>query len=596
LKASGNEGSEVYTKLEKEIAVAEQKLKTLGTTAAQTSKSFTEKMAEFGLAAQGVQQITSAFEKFLVPYQEFDKQLRNIGTLGVKNFEEFREAPIDIAVKVPDTVAGVTEGIYNAISAGAIKVVNGVADIEVGMKFVEQASKLAVAGLTDTNSAIKSLAANLNAYGVSTEQAERFSDILFNTVNNGVTTIPELNASLSNVIPTAASFGVAFEQVSAAIATMTQHGVPTAQATTQIRAALVELAKPGVALAPIMQKAGVSLESLQKEGFQISMKKLGEAMEEAGLRANQVFSSVEAAGAALALSGKNADKYANILNTYSTDAIGSTQRAFDIANEGIGVKIQGILNQIKASFFKFFNFVGDSFTSVLSLSNQIAPMVMTFGQLGNMLPIDKIKGQLSGISSGFIGLIKNAENTGGVLKGLSLKMQDSGGILAKLGPAITNPWVLGIGAAVAGLTLFLTQTDKGSAILERLGDIAEDIFQKAQPAINGFLEMGEEVIDYLMVLGEYFYELLITPIEISISIISEIINGLLSFAGVSDTSANAFNNLGDVFKFVGKIIGTVADTFQMVIYAIRIAKEYVIGFISAVPELFSVFLDMPSIT
>lgn len=591
LKSSGQEGSEAYKKLEKEIEITEKKLKTLGISATETGKSFTEKMANFGLAVQGVQQITGAFEKFLVPYQEFDKQLRNIGTLGVKNFEEFRDAAIDIATKVPDTVAGVTEGIYNAISAGAIKVVDGVADIEGGIKFVEQASKLAVAGLTDTNSAIKSLAANLNAYGESTEQAERYSDILFNTVNNGVTTIPELNASLSNVIPTAASFGVAFEQVTAAIATMTQQGVPTAQATTQIRAALVELAKPGAELSKIMQKANVSLESLQKEGLQITMKKLGEVMEEAGLKANQVFSSVEAASAALALSGKNAEKFANILQTYTTDAIGSTQRAFDIANEGIGVKVQGILNQIEASFFKFFNVVGDGFTTVLSVSNQIAPVVMSFGQLGNLLPIDKIKGQIASISTSFVSLIKNADATGGILKGLSIKMQESGGILAKLGPAITNPWVLGIGAALAGLTLYLTQTEKGKQILERWGEAAKELWNKAQPVINAFLDAGEEFINYLIKIGEFVYEMLITPTEIAISIISEIVNAIYDLVGVSNESSNAFQNLREVLKLIGKYFETAANGVQILIYSIRVAKDFVIGFIESIPELFSVLMD-----
>ena len=591
LKNSGKQGSEAYNKLEQEIAQAEKKLKSMGMTAQATGKSFGEKMATFGLAVQGVQQITDAFERFIGPYKEFDKQLRNIGTLGVKNFEEFRDKAIELASGVPDTVAGVTEGIYNAISAGAIKVTNGIADVAGGMGFVEQASKLAVAGLTDTNAAIKSLAANLNAYGESMDQAERYSDILFNTVNNGVTTIPELNASLSNVIPTAASFGVSFEQVTAAIATMTQQGVPTAQATTQIRAALVELAKPGATLAPIMEKAGVSLDSLQKDGLQVSLEKLGQAMSETGLRANQVFSSVEAAGAALALSGDNAEKFADVLSTYTTDAIGSTQRAFDIANEGIGVKVQGVLNKIEAGFFKFFGAVGDGFTQMLALSNQIAPMVMTFGQIGNIIPADKIKSQLSGISGQFTSLFKNANKTGGILKGISAQMQSSGGILAKLGPMITNPWVLGTAAAVAGITLFLTKTEKGQQILERWGDSAEELWNRAQPAIQGFLDMGEEVVGYLIKYGELIFEMLIAPVEIAISYVTTIIETFLSLIGVSNESAGTFQNLGDVLKLIGNYFETAAKGVQIMIYAVRTAKDYVIGFVEAIPELFSVLMD-----
>jgi TP901 family phage tail tape measure protein len=354
-------------------------------------QSFGSKALQFSGVIYSVQAITGAFERFLGPYKEFDKQLRNIGTLGVKNFEGFRNAAIDLAKEVPDTVAGVTNSIYNAISAGAIKVVDGNADIAGGMELIKTASQLSVAGLTDTNSAVKGLAANLNAYGESMDQATRYSDILFNTVNNGVTTIPELNASLANVVPTAAAFGVSFEQVNAAIATMTKQGVPTAQATTKIRSALVELSKPGANLKKIMDAAGVSLASLRQEGLQVTFEKLGKAMDTAGVSANQVFSRVEGATAALALGGKHAKDFADILATYTTDAIGSTQRAFDIANEGIGVGVQGWLNQIEAAFFKAFNVIGDGATAALAFANQLAPIAVSFAAIGQVIPTGAIK-------------------------------------------------------------------------------------------------------------------------------------------------------------------------------------------------------------
>ncbi len=346
-----------------------------------------QKAFAFNQIVQSIQLVTGAFEQFLGPYREFDKQLKKIGTLGVKNFEDFRSKAIELAADVPDTVAGVTEAVYNAISAGAINVdSNGIADVAGGMKFIETSSKLAVAGLTDTNSAVKSLSANISAYGDSFENASKYSDILFNTVNKGVTTIPELNSSLANVIPTAASMKIPFEEVTAAIATMTKQGIPTAQATTQIRQAMVELSKPGETLANVMKKAGVSLKSIKEEGFQVSLEKIGIAMANAGQSATQVFGSVEAANAVLALSGENAKGYADILATYLTDAAGSTQRAFDVANTGIGVQIQGIMNKIEAVAFKAFGAVGDGVTILLGAANQIAPLAMTFAGLGSIIP------------------------------------------------------------------------------------------------------------------------------------------------------------------------------------------------------------------
>ncbi|HOK14238.1 MAG TPA: phage tail tape measure protein, partial [Candidatus Kapabacteria bacterium] len=459
------------------------------------------------------------------------------------------------------------------------------------MVFVETASKLATAGLTSTQDAVNGLTSVMNAYGIEAQHASEVADIFFNTVNVGKTTIPELNASLANVIPTAAAFGIEFKQVGAAIATMTKQGTPTAQATTQIRAALTELAKPGATLAPIMQKAGVSLDSLKKDGLQESLKKIGIALEEAGKSATQVFSSVEAAGAVMLLSGKNAqmaaDDYIEVANS-----VGTTEEAFKVASEGIEVKTKIMLNSIQAGFNNLMQTIGSTGQTVLSASTQLAPLITSFAGLGQIIPVDKIKEQISGISSEFTSLIKNAESTGGVIKGLSLKMQESGGILAKLGPAIANPWVLGIGAAVAGLTLYLTKTEKGKQILERWGDSAKELWNKAQPVIDAFLDAGEEFINYLIKIGEFIYEMLISPIEIAISFIVELINTIfVDLVGASNESSKAFLNLGEALKLIGKYLEMTAKGVQVLIYLVRIAKDFVLGFIESIPELFSVLMD-----
>ncbi|MBE2189190.1 MAG: phage tail tape measure protein [Candidatus Kapabacteria bacterium] len=589
LKASGNEGSEAYNKLQKEISEAEAKLVQLDSTSKNT-KTIGDRMATFGMAVQGIEQLTSTLNSFQEPFIELDKQVRNIGTLGVKNFQEFASAATNLSTTVPDSAGEIAQGVYDAISAGTIKVKDGFADVTEGMVFVETASKLATAGLTSTQDAVNGLTSVMNAYGIEAGRSSEVADIFFGAVNVGKTTIPELNASLANVIPTAAAFEVEFKQVAAAIATMTKQGTPTAQATTQIRAALTELAKPGATLAPIMQKAGVSLDSLKKDGLQESLKKIGGAIEDAGKSATQIFSSVEAAGAVMLLSGKNAqmaaDDYIAVANS-----IGTTEEAFKVASEGIGVKTKIMLNSIQAGFNNLMETIGSTGQTVLSASTQLAPLITSFAGLGQIIPVDKIKGQISGISSGFTSLIKNAESTGGVIKGLSSKMQESSGILAKLGPAIANPWVLGIGAAVAGLTLYLTKTEKGKQILERWGDSAKELWNKAQPVIDSFLDAGEEFINYLIKIGEFVFEMLITPIEIAISFVSEIVNAIIDLVGVSNESSNAFQNLGEALKLIGKYFEMTAKGVQVLIYSVRIAKDFVLGFIESIPELFSVLMD-----
>lgn len=380
-------------------------------------------LLRFDAINSAIDRVSSSIGSFIGPYKEFDTQLKNIGTLGVKNFEDFRNAAIDLAADLPDTVSGVTESVYNAISAGAITVTDGFADVGQGMKFVESAAKLAVAGLTDTNAAVQGLASVTNAYGTDILQPAEAADILFSTVKNGVTTIEQLNGSLSNVVPVAASLGVGFDQVGGAIATLTKSGTPTAQATTQIRAALTELAKPGKELARVMNEAGVSLETLKQDGLQVTIQKLGQGMDSLGLSAFQTFSSVEAIGAALNLAGEGA---LTDLEAIRADA-GAVEGAYEIASQGIAVKVQGLLNQIEAVAFKAFGALGDGAVVAVDAVSQIAPIVSTFAGLKDVIPsglFDPIAGSAKSVVETVTGSLSQMPKIAGdAIKNVSASLQ-----------------------------------------------------------------------------------------------------------------------------------------------------------------------------
>ncbi|MCO5250679.1 MAG: phage tail tape measure protein [Candidatus Kapabacteria bacterium] len=589
MKGTGKEGTDTYKKLEKEIAKAEKQLKTLKDT--NKSIDFGNKVFQFNQLTDTVHKITSAFGQFITPYKDFDKQLRNIGTLGVQNFEEFRTKAIDLASGVPDTVAGVTEGIYNAISAGAIQVTDGIADVAGGMVFVEQASKLAVAGLTDTNAAIKGLAAVTNAYGTDVLSAGKAADVLFGTVKNGVTTVPELNASLSQVVPIAAAAGFSFEQVGAAIATLTKQGVPTAQAATQIRGAIAELLKPGAQLKQVMTEAGVSLETLERDGLQETMRKIGIAMDSMGTDAANTFSSIESIQFALAATGKNALKASLDLASIK-DSAGSVEEAYAIASEGIGVKAQGILNQVEAFAFKIFGKLGDSSVVFLDTVNSLAPTVTTFAGLANVIPVDKIASQVKSVSTQFGSLIKNADGFGGALKGISGKLAQSGGIIGKIGPMAFNPWVLGSAAAIGAVTLFLTKTDKGQQLLAKGTLLLQNLMQKLAPIFEGLLDIGESYIDVLLKWGEILFEYFITPYEVAYELIVSFIDTILELTGSSLEGASSAESMGLAFQHMGQVIGTVADSLNGILMYIKNVKEYVIGFARGMPEILGALFEI----
>lgn len=129
-----------------------------------------------------------------------------------------------------------------------------------------------------------------------------------------ITTIEEMNSTLSNVLPTAASLKIGFEEIAAAMATMTSNKIPTAQATTQLRQALAELAKEGTSADKVFREiAGESFSRFIEKGGQ--MVDAFDLLERAARNNNKtlydIFGSVEAAGAVLNLTGDNLDKFRN---------------------------------------------------------------------------------------------------------------------------------------------------------------------------------------------------------------------------------------------------------------------------------------------
>ena len=103
---------------------------------------------------------------------------------------------------------------------------------------LEIAAKAAVGGVTDTRTAADGLTSIMNAYKIEVGQAANVSDKMFTAVKLGKTNFAEISASISQVAPLAASFGVSIDDVLAALATLTKSGTPTAQAMTQIRSAI----------------------------------------------------------------------------------------------------------------------------------------------------------------------------------------------------------------------------------------------------------------------------------------------------------------------------------------------------------------------
>ncbi|HGT1701469.1 TPA: phage tail tape measure protein [Clostridioides difficile] len=222
------------------------------------------------------------------------------------------------------------ESLYNALSSG-IPVTK---DMDSAMDFMTKNAKLSKAGFTDIDTAVTATAKVLNAYKMDVSETDRVHKIMMQTQNKGITTVGELGATLAQVTPTASAMSFSFEQVGASLANMTAQGTPTAQATTQLNSLLAELGKSGtVANKSLLDAtkgtkyAGKSFKELMQAG--VPLNEILNLMDGSAKKNKKslidMFGSIEAGKAALALSGQNSEQYTNNLKAMSTqaDVVGS---------------------------------------------------------------------------------------------------------------------------------------------------------------------------------------------------------------------------------------------------------------------------------
>lgn len=299
---------------------------------------------------------------------DFESAMREVNTmmgLSQTEFKDFSKEVQTLAADLGVDAVDSANALYQAISAGVPK--------ENVLEFLEVATKAAIGGITDTVTAVDGLTTVLNAFKLPISEAQKVADIMFTTVKGGKTTFEELSASLFQVAPIAAASGVKFEEVAAALATMTKQGVPTSVATTQLRQAMVSLQKPTKEMAEVINSLGY-------ESGQVMMQELGLAdtlniLRDASGGSNEMlmkmFGSVEAGQAVLSLTGDNAAMFAEDLEAMK-DSAGAATDAFEEMEQSTSRQ----MNKLKASFKDVMITVGTTLLPVLSsLVEKIKPVI-----------------------------------------------------------------------------------------------------------------------------------------------------------------------------------------------------------------------------
>lgn len=433
---------------------------------------------------------------------DFNKGFTEVATLlpdlDRGEIDKLRKDILAFAKETGTTATDAVGSLYQAISAGVAQ--------ENAIDFLRTASEAAIGGVTNLETAVDGMTSVVNAYGKEALSAQQASDIMFTAVKLGKTDFEQLSKRLFNVIPTAASLGVKFEDVAASLAVMTAQGVPTSVATTQMRQAFVELSKTGTKLADgINDLTGKSFTELIAEGKTSSqiMDELRKSMDDQAFR--NLFSSVEAMNAALALTGPNAAKVQSSLEEMNK-ASGSTNKAFETVAATTGFQMNRALNGFKISMIE----IGQKILPLVTqaLENFIIPALDKFSAWFKENEI-AIKHAVEKIGEGIAEFVKSFR-TGldaimPILKGffgfiLDNKVAMVAAIVA-IGAAIASalgPFGLAALAITGIIAAFGFMKDNWKTILEGMAKIFDKVWEGILKAFKGYINIYITGLNFLI--------------------------------------------------------------------------------------------------
>ena len=450
-------------KLEKEMkkfgSVAKQKLAAVG----ESFKAFGKKIGNIGttLTTKVTVPIVAGFTAATKGALDFEDGLAKAYTIAdesVVSIDEMRQGLLDLSNDSGKSVGDLTESLYQALSASV--------DTGDALDFVRRATNLAKAGFLDTAGSVDVLTTIINAYGYSAKDAEKISDELVKTQNDGKTSVNELAQSLGNVIPTASALHVPLEQLTAAYVSTTKQGINTANSTTYINSMLNELSKGGSKASKILyEKTGKSFGELEKSGYTLG-DILGILYDEVGGNSeafSNLWGNVRAGKGALAIVNGGIAEY-NEEVTAMENSTGTVEQAL--------IKLQTPTVDLKNAINKLVNAgieIGDRFAPYVSKAAEaitelvekwdnldqstkdfIAKIALVVAAVG---PVLVVVGKLStgiGVILPLIGSI------GSVLVGTVIPA--IGSVLVAIAPAL--PVIIAIAAAIAAVIVIVKNWDK----------------------------------------------------------------------------------------------------------------------------------------
>lgn len=371
----------------------------------------------------------------------FDRSMSLItGLVGVSREEvdKMRDSVMELSGETARSPQELAEALYFVTSSGFA----GSEALDV----LEASAKAAAAGLGDTSTIADLVTSAVNAYGSDVLSAAEATDILTTAVKLGKGEPDELASSMGRVLPVASEMGVEFDEVAAAMASMSLTGLDANESATALRGIFTALLSPTAEAKDALSSVGLSVEeihdSLANDGLLATLHLLQESFGGNAKATDIVFGNVRALTGVLSMLGDNGEQTAAIFDDM-TDSTGATDEAFQAMTETSGFELQQAWVKVQ--------------TALIALGDVLVPVVASVaGGLASLAEwFANLSGPIQAIVAAFGGLVAAAGPLIFIAGTLIRNFVAIRAGLALIGPAAaTATKALGaIGLAITGAVL-----------------------------------------------------------------------------------------------------------------------------------------------
>lgn len=313
-----------------ELDKAKKKTADLEKALSNTAKVSAAAFVGLAAAVGGTVARFSSFEKgFTNVVTLLDKGTGSVDDLQ-KRISGLRDGVLRVGAETGESFESLNKALFDLVSAGA----------EAGTEIaqLEAATKLATAGATTVDVAVKALSATFTSFGESAGTATQVAEKFFTAQKFGVTTVGELATEFNKVAGISKELGLSFDEALASLSSLTANGAkPTAQAATQLQRTLsgLILAQKDLSGESAAVQDALSLQNIKQRGLVQSLDLLKTAIGGDVVELQRLLGSNQAVQVALSLTGAQSELVAKQI-----DEIGNASKRAAIFQDALTVKQQ----------------------------------------------------------------------------------------------------------------------------------------------------------------------------------------------------------------------------------------------------------------